>query len=433
MKIRKPSFFFIILPLILTSSLLGQSPGERFVSGAARFAINMPADPSERKDSNFTLLGYDMNGESIRWEKGADSYTSVESYHVFGEKPELSELEKARIVEAYKKAALDQYKKIGLMTQEAPFELKGIKGAEIRAALAGKMVVRIFFVNVRLFTITVSRKSAPDFGPLLDIANSFYVLDKSEYSAALISENAPKELPQAPRPPRPANDLQENGLKGKVSKVVEKEQGSSKDPAELWNEQNFDAEGDLVGTISYLAGFPHHLARWGWVDKMRVKTEASISYGFGEGPNEKEMTVIQSFMESPSGPPPKRDERFDERHEYKYDAQNRIVEQKVFWNTGSLARTMKFEHKPNMRTSRYYDEQGEITYWSVEILDINGNVVEERSLDPNGKLESATVYQYEFDTKGNWTVRRSSEKKTVRGKTRLTAGAVHSREISYYP
>jgi hypothetical protein len=431
MKTISSRTLFLSLFLAFPVLLSGQIPGDRFVSGEYRFTVSLPAKPTERKESNVEILEYDVFGEYIRWNNVPGTFVSFEAYEVNGKNPTLTPAEKVKVIAEYKKSYVTEFKKLEVMTQEAPFAFGAIKGTEVRGILAtSKLVVRLFFVKGRLFVLSASKSSAPDFSWHLQVMNSFRVLTKSEYIAALIDENTPATLPQIPRQARPANDLAQAGLKGKVRFIVEEEQESPKSPREPSSETHYDADGNLVRHITYDSGYPSQVTVWGWIDGMRVSFSNSISYPFGEGPNEKKIEIIQELMESPGAV--KRDERYDQRYEYTYDPQNRVAELKLSYNDGSLASTTKYEYKGNTLVSKIYSDENSITSWTVENLDAAGNVVGEKSFDPRGKTESATVYKYDFDTNGNWTVRKSFVKKTLKGKTSLQPGPVYFREIAYY-
>jgi hypothetical protein len=433
MKTIRTRTLFLSLFLVFPILLSGQISGDQFVSDAYRFTVSLPAKPTERRESNIEILEYDVFGEYIRWNDVPGTFVSLEAYEVSGENPTLTPAEKVKVVAEYKKANVAEFKKLGVMTQEAPFIFGAIKGTEVRGVLStSKLVVRMFFLKDRLFVLSASKTSAPDFSWHQQILNSFRILTRSEYIAALIGESTPEALPQTPRPARPASDLAAAALKGRVRVIVEEEQGSPKSPRELSSEVHYDADGNLVRQVTYDLGYPSQVTVWGWVDGMRVSQYNFISYPSGEGPNEKE--IIQSLMESPISPRApgavKRDPRYATRYEFKYDAQNRVAETKQFSNDGELDSTGNTIYGPNTRTTEYNDIGGKTR--RVETIDPNGAVIEEKFFDSDGKLEYDYLYKYTLDAKGNWIIRRQSEKTMSKGKSVVKPGPTHFRTIAYH-
>jgi hypothetical protein len=185
-------------------------------------------------------------------------------------------------------------------------------------------------------------------------------------------------------------------------------------------------------------GFPSIIKQWGWIDNMRVSDEGFIQYGSDEGPNEIQITEI---MASPLSPPDttstsvekkKRDDRYKDRYEYKYDDAGRLSEKTIYGNDGVVRTRTVFTYNKERREEVIYDERGAVSTRSVEILDASGNVVEERRYDHRRKFDGATVYKYEFDPRGNWMVSKSFEKRIVKGRTIFKPGYVTYRKISYY-
>jgi hypothetical protein len=294
------------------------------------------------------------------------------------------------------------------------------------------MAFRIFFVNDRLFALIASKSSVPDFNWHAELLGSFRTLTKSEYIAAQIKENTPEALPQAAPESHLPVDLAERDLKGKVRSIVEEEQETPKSAREMSGEVHLDPNGNLTREITYSSGYPSEVAIWGWIDGMRVKAFSLISYPFGEGPNEKEITsIIQAIPTRAPDPPEKpRDRRYDIRYEFRRDAQNRVVERKLFGNNGDLLGTENISYGPNSRTTEFDDDGGKTR--SVETLDGNGHVIEERFFGPAGKLERHFQYKYELDAKGNWITRKTFRKKTLKGKSTLQPLSTHFRTIVYY-
>jgi hypothetical protein len=421
-------FLFLVFPVFLS----GQIPSGQFISGEYRFTIGLPAKPTERTTANTEILKYAVFGEYIRWNDVAGTFVSLEAYDVSGDNPQLTAPEKVKVIAEYRKANIAEFKTLDFMIQDAPFAFGAIKGTEVRGIrTTAKLIVRMFFVKDRLFVISASKSSAPDFNWHLEVLNSFRILTKEEYVAAKIDESTPDALPQTPHPDRPANDLAAENLKGKVRSIIEDEQESQKAPRERSREVHYDLDGNLVRQIEYSSGYPVNVTIWGWIDGMRVSAFNFISYPFGEGPNEERITSIIEMV-SPRDPgieKKERDRRYTTRDEVKYDGQNRIVEKRQFGNDGELMGTENRTYGLNTLTTEYNDDGGKTR--RVVTLDPNGHVIEEIFFGPKSKIEYSYSYKYELDAKGNWITRHMAEKKTVKGKTRVIPRPVKFRSISY--
>lgn len=419
-------FLFLVFPVFLS----GQIPRDQFTSGEYRFTIGLPAKPTESKVANFELLGYDVFGDYFRWNEVPGTFVSLEAYTVIGESPRLTGLEKAKVILEYKKANVAELKKLGALTKEAPFTFGDLKGTEVRGVLAsGTVISRMFFVKDRLFVLSVSKSSTFGFDWHLEVLSSFRILTKNEYIAALIDENTPRTLPQAPRANRAGNDLTDEGLRGKVRSLVEDVQESPRSPRGRSSEIHYDTDGNLVKQIDYFSDYPSDVTVWGWIDGMRVSSFSFISYPFGEGPNEKGITSIMQTLDA-SVDKKERDPRYAVRYEFKYDAQSRIVEKKQYGNDGELQGTENVTYGPNTRTTEYNDDGGKTRH--VETIDPDGQVMEEKYFGPKGTLKYSYSYKYELDPTRNWISRRRFEKKTIKTKAHVVAGPVYFRAISYY-
>lgn len=412
------------------------SSADRFVSGEGGFTIDLPVQPTVRDKINFTILSYDASGESIAWRDTPEFFATVENYRVSGGADfKLSPAEKASALKAHKKNFTDALAEAGIKYDEVPFVFQKENGYEIRASSpTARMVSRGFFVKSRLIILSVNKKFVENFDFQLKLINSFRLLTKAERAAALIAENTPKELPQTPAVARPLTDARENNLKGKVKTVIEESQDSPKAAREFYSEDDYDESGNLIKQISFFEGYPDEVTAWGWIDGARVSRGESIEYALDEGPNENGVKrIIGIAAGDNNAAPKKRDERFGSRYEYKYDDKNRVIEKKTFSNDGDLSFSQTISYAQNRRDTTTRGSNGEFRIRFVETLDASGNVIEEQYFDEKNKAdEEPTVYRYELDARGNWTVQKSFERKTVKGKKVLTPQSVHFRKITYY-
>lgn len=432
MKSTLLSLTFLALVLASTILSFGQSATGQFTSGAGNFSIAVDSKPTERKSSEFLLGKYAVAGESISWQSEQGTFTSVESYFVERERPNLTVAEKTSIIETYKQITHEQFKKLNIATSEVPFVFDGTKGVEIRGISAARVVLRIFFGKNRLYAVSVVRNDLTSFDSHLSLLNTFRLLSKSEYLAARIAENTPEPLPQTPRPEILFSDHANEKFIGNVRTVIEEYKETSASSKIPWSDQYFDTGGNLIREISYGEGFPDTISVWGWVDGFRVSRTAYIFYPVGEGANEK---IIASMDEPPpganSGLESNHDERYDNRYERTYDVDKRIATEKVLDNRGRVTTSKSFTYSPNRRDIVYRMGDGSFYNKTIQIFDTANRLTEERTCDERERDCDTTVFKYEFDLRGNWVVKRDFEKKVVRGKVSLKPNGIFYRKIEY--
>lgn len=392
----------------------------------------MSDKPSQRKNLDFSLGKYMLDGEAITWQDAAQNFVELQYYYVYGDNHRPNQKDQEYVIAEYKKTWLSELAKSKIVVSETRFNSNGYKGVEIRAISAGRFMGRFFFTPSRFVAFLTTQHNTTGFEPLVNLLDSFHYLNKTEYVEALIAENTPAPMPQTPMVKRPQTDLQENGLKGRVRSVIADNQESSKKARQRESEDYYDESGNLVKAIYFHNGYPSTVGQWGWLDGQRVVNDNLIEYGSYEGPNENEITQIIGAPDVAISNPKPRDNRFSNRYEYKYDTQNRLSEKTIYQNDGSIWMREIYTYKNNIHEHSVLDEKGKLNSRRVELLDANGNVIEERAYDFNNKLEDATLYKYEFDSYGNWIVQKSFTKKSVKGKIQLKPGYITFRQISYF-
>ena len=94
-------------------------------------------------------------------------------------------------------------------------------------------------------------------------------------------------------------------------------------------------------------GYPTDISVWGWIDGKRVDNSTFIEYGMDEGPNEHGMNIIQTIGDADAAQKdkPKRDERYSNKYECKYDASDRLIEKLTYQNNGKLWTRETFVYK----------------------------------------------------------------------------------------
>jgi hypothetical protein len=104
----------------------------------------------------------------------------------------------------------------------------------------------------------------------------------------------------------------------------------------------------------------------------------------------------------------------------------------MFQNDGSLWQKTVYRYRANTIEETVFDDSGKLNSRTVRTLDGSGNATEEAQFDYTGKLEAVFTYKYEFDSTGNWVVRRTFKKQKSNGKSLIVPRSVEYRVISYY-
>jgi hypothetical protein len=200
---------------------------------------------------------------------------------------------------------------------------------------------------------------------------------------------------------------------------------------EMRREKDYDAAGNLTRDVTYSdAGYPQEITLWGWFEGKRVSSSNPIFYETENGPmgNRGRSLGVSTGMMGQQD----KDALYGAHHEFKYDEQNRITEWRSFSADGSLRFTYKFTHTPAGRETYLTDNAGGFLSRSFDAFDKQGNITEHRLLDMSGRPVSITRFNYEFDSLGNWTVKRSLGGGTTPKPRGQKAGPVIFRTIAYY-
>jgi hypothetical protein len=257
------------------------------------------------------------------------------------------------------------------------------------------------------------------------------------------------------------NHLKELGLKGKVKSIhevrynaVEKfgqiEKGDIVRGPGVEKMYIFNELGNKIEVIDYTS-YRTPLLKWvyNYDDKNRLIEQDQISlwdsiylsykWKMIYDLNDK-LSEINYF--TPEG-------SLDGKRLYKYSNEGNKIEEQAYNKEGALEFCIfqKFDRLKNpieegytegldttKSTSKYLngfpvekvmlDSEGEASYYWKYKYDKNGNIIEERQHDKNGRMTTKTTYTYEYDNENNWT----KQIIYVNGKSKI----VISREIEYY-
>ncbi len=421
-----------------------QENDKKFVSADGGFRLNLPsAYKSVEVDAvSDPQVGIDGEGKTYSWE----SYPIIKAkvtYHLLTKrKGTLTQADKTHLLEYIKTEISKEVAKFG-PPAEKEYSFQGSKGFELQLiSPARKGVMRLFISGKRFFCLTMVFPADLDEPQFTAILDSFHILTNDELVAAKTEQAAPGALPQTPRTVKARTDAEDAGLKGKVKSVLEDNE-EPKIKRERYLEKYFDENGYLIKDLTFREGYPEVVTAWGYIDNKRVSSEGYIYFDEDQRPPLRIMSIMETPPDIPasissSGTPdigiaaPAAKPLYSWRFEYKYDEQKRLIEEFSYEGDDTLFNRYVFKYLPGRIDKISYDFDGMETSYSVSILDKGGSIIEEYSLDK--KLPAnRRFHKYEFDAQGNWTVRKTYQKKTVKGKPVLNLLSTSYRSITYYP
>lgn len=414
--------------------VLSQTTNELFISPAGGFKINLPKTFDSSKEVSDIFGGFDGNGIRYIWEKPAEYRYQVQYIKIETEKTTLTNLEKTKILESFKKGLIKGLKAEGFPFIEKSYSFNGNKGAELHFSVDdAKAIIRIFVVNKRIYYLGIISAIKENESQTVKILDSFNLLDKKSLIAAKIEEATPEPLPQEPVAEKVKTDAQDNNLKGKVKSVIENFQTTATSNSERYSEEYYNEKGNLLKEISYSEGYPDDVTVWGYVDGNRVTQSRFIEFDDDQRPPMRNTIFVTTISANNSEENPPRDYRYNLKYIYKYNNAGQIIENQIFENNGNLWRRDVFNYDNNRREVSNYGEDNEKWGQSIEILDNDGNVVEKYSIDENGKPDERTFFSYTLDSQGNWIIQKAYKNKKIKGKYIRKLEWINSRTITYYP
>ena len=209
---------------------------------------------------------------------------------------------------------------------------------------------------------------------------------------------------------RQKTDRETDGFKGAVRTVLTEEAKLRDDSGKLAeydrkpeSEVTYDASGNRASR----KGYDYTGALFESVNYSRVDGDKVAVYGEVENKN---SIVVE--MPTPANRPKRRsDSRYTYKFKYKYDSDGNVSEESWYQNDDSLWLKYVYKLKSNRREELVYSADGSLNQKYVYTLDEKGNEVEMLIYDTEkNSVESKETYKYEeFDSKGNWTKRITSE------------------------
>jgi Txe/YoeB family toxin of Txe-Axe toxin-antitoxin module len=210
----------------------------------------------------------------------------------------------------------------------------------------------------------------------------------------------------------PKTDRETDGLKGSVKSVVTEIANLKKTSKGKLVESNrrneeaitYDSGGNRLTwkTYDYVSGLLFESVTYKRIDGDKVAVYEEV-----ENPNKIEQ-IISTTEDSPAN---KADPRYSYKFKYKYDDNGNVSEEAWYHSNDALWLRYVYRLQSNQREELVYSADGSLNQKYVHTLDDKGNSVEMLAYDTeSNKLESKETYEYlEFDAKGNWTKRITSE------------------------
>ncbi|HLL99768.1 MAG TPA: hypothetical protein VK400_01830 [Pyrinomonadaceae bacterium] len=432
MRIFTRIFLMQLIALVAACGIIFGQNEYTFASGDGGFKINLPKTVSSSRDINFNHGNISGYGKVYTWEN-PEYYYRVLYYKVEAENKVLTAPQKNSVINPVRETILKEAKEKKLPVTEKPYPFDGSSGTEIQIFYPnGKGIMRYFFAGKRFYLIAMSIRLGDSEARVRRILDSFSLLDTATLVAVKLAEAEPSPLPQTPAAAKFKSDALDNNLRSRVESVVEDIQYAGKAKRERHSERYYNEQGNLVREVDYLDGYPSDITVWGYIDGNRVSDVNFIFFDDDQlPPSERSTGVIRIGSPDEANLLP-RDWRYSTKYDYKYNENGQLTELLKYQNNGRLSSRTVYNYKENQREEITFDGGGAETSRTLEILDKDGNVIEQNFMTAAGKFEDKTVYAYEFDSKGNWIVQEALKAKKIKGKTVMRPVWTAWRTIKYY-
>ncbi len=299
----------------------------------------------------------------------------------------------------------------------------------------GQFGIRKFAVsNARLYVMFAQFDNSADGEFFENAFKSFKVVGEAEVKAEIqrkLEEATPKDLLQTPAIKNQLSDTKVENLKGKIKKIAEESETVSneidKRNRRITGFREYDKTGNLTKIVRYdYRGNPDSIEVYGFIDGKRVSKTGYVKYPYNPPP--------PAAAPSRQQPEPKRDLRYSTSYEKKYK-EGKLTENIFYGNNGIAWQRQVSNYKDNQLEFLVYSGDGIINRKVVSTLDKKGLIVEETSFDVKTDKPYADrkySYAYEFDRKGNWIKKITSNEVTENSKTFFKPLYVYYRTITYY-
>lgn len=248
-----------------------------------------------------------------------------------------------------------------------------------------------------------------------------------------IDSESPKPLPQSPVVRRETSDAFDEGLKGKVKRVIS-EYRSYGDVCEasgrlLDSIDDYDQNGNQLRNVSFAnCGKLLGIQVYGYIDGFRASLYKRVA------PSSGTFTMVGGPPPKPNPPTQRPDKRYTNKYEYSY-TEGKLTEMRIFHSDGSRGMYYKYSSSPTERSTSAFTYDDEPSWRSVYKLDDKGNEIEETIIDVRKVHGHDTVYRIHnkaFDQAGNWIRRSTYKLKDEAGKISEVLISEEVRTITYH-
>ncbi|MBA2737460.1 MAG: hypothetical protein H0U50_11820 [Pyrinomonadaceae bacterium] len=409
---------------------------EKFSSAEGRFVISLPTQIGGFSGLTPKILGFNASGDSYDW-RVQEANLNVSFVDYQDKIPVQTESDRRNFFAALRDATIKVFN--AKLISESNLKLGENNGLKIEYELpAGNKGMRRFYLaGNRLYILTaIFTPNVSEAENLVSQAfDSFKIIIQSDIDEEIkrkIAAAEPKPLPQEPLAKKLKTDAEDAGLKGKVKKIVSEsedlsgtwaKQGRKMSSIEYYNEQY-----NLTRHESFdYKGNPFQISVWGYIDGARVSNSVMIRYEYDPPP--MAIPVSPDRTEKP-----KSDNRYEYKHEYKYENE-KLVEKRLYYNNGKSGNRAVYNFKGNQIEELIYTGDGELNQKYIVTLDEKGNEIEQINFDISKQQfygDRKYSYTYEFDAKGNW-IRRTTLKWTAEnGKSLYKPSSASYRTITYF-
>ncbi|MEQ1605355.1 MAG: hypothetical protein ABL999_10860 [Pyrinomonadaceae bacterium] len=425
MILRPRAIKTILLAFFVASSIFGQVAKE-FHSGSGGFAVTVgEVKPVARniplRVGNLMLFGdslaFDLN--EVLLEVSALTVATTKSV---GDKKVIPTA-LVRFASEIKKVYSEQK----LEFAEKPYSFGGSSGFEIVTNGNKHQILRIFPLKGRIILITLTGKGETNlafFRPLID---SFRLLDRKERTIAVVDEAMPPPLDQERPNPLPTSDVVELGLLGFVNRTRETVQLTTKSERLFSRELRFNQDGFILRDISFSDGYPSVITSWGWLGGARINMQSPVNYFDEDRPMGRPSGMTSGFspMGSSFGP------RFGNRFVTTYDTNGRMLSRKCYTNSEALISVENFRYEGKWRVIKTTDSSGGFLSAIRERFDSRHNLLETQTLLDSGRVAYSLRFEYQFDERGNWIVKKAYRVQTTKSCRLTKPEETYYREIEY--
>lgn len=408
---------------------------EQFASLEGRFRIALP-----KSIQGFAALSPKQTGSSATGKQYTWKFDEGEVTLVFLDFPDStmtgSASDLARITDNSKRQITQRAPSAKLLLENQS-TVNGVPASYFIYDLGanGFKTVQLFIDKKRVYRFDTAFNDRKTEKHLTSAFGTFSLITQEEVDAELrrrYEAMKPPPLPQTPAVTRRTTDAQDEGLKGKVKKVIEE----SEDRSGTWGVQGrkissieyYDQNGGLTQRDSYdSSGKPFEITVYGYLDGKRVSNYKTDNEG-------NVFTVMGAPSPAVSAAPRKSDPRFKYSYEYRYE-DGKLVERQMVNNNGRKGMRYVYKHSPNQVEELVYSDDGKLNQRYVSILDANGNEIERTNFGVvNFELYGDRKYKhsYEFDSAGNWIKKVTLKEVKENGVTSWQPDYISYRTITYY-